>query len=70
MDDTSTPAPAGPATSDRSGSRATTAPLATEGARPDRLAAEVRESLVLLTLSVLVTVGFAGGASALLTVLS
>jgi hypothetical protein len=36
----------------------------------DRLAAEVRESLLLLLLSLAVTVGLAGAASALLTLLA
>ena len=37
---------------------------------PDRLGAEVRDSVMLLALSVCVTAGLAGGAQALLSLLS
>jgi hypothetical protein len=46
------------------------APAEQPPAAPDRLGAEVRESALLLVLSVAVTAGVAGGAQALLALLS
>ena len=47
----------------------TAAPAEQPGADPDRLGAEVRESALLLVLSIAVTAGVSGGAQALLALL-
>ena len=46
-----------------------TAPAEPPAAAPDRLGAEVRESALLLVLSIAVTAGVSGGAQALLALL-
>ena len=47
----------------------TAAPAEQPAAAPDRLGAEVRESALLLVLSIAVTAGVSGGAQALLALL-